>query len=109
MLSETRLKEIEDLWAKGVLPNATTDIAELLAEVRRLQEQLQYEAVCHAEAVKEIEHLNNVISRLASTLKYRCPRTNDVPIPCPNAARSITSDMCASCWAEYLRDKMCRS
>ena len=36
-------------------------IQALLAEVKRLQERLQYEETCHAEAVQEVKRLNRMV------------------------------------------------
>ena len=69
-MTPKQLREIEDAWAqdeifhkdycsyKNVYFSAKTDIQALIAEVRRLQELLDYEKVNHAEAREEVKRLN---------------------------------------------------
>lgn len=50
------------------IANAPTDIQVLLAEVRKLQEKLEYEQTCHAEAVAEVERLNRMVDSACNLL-----------------------------------------
>lgn len=55
--------------------NATTDMQDLIAEVKRLQERLRYEETCHAEAVQEVKRLNRMVA-------LSCKILGDVPGIC---------------------------
>lgn len=66
-MTEQELAEIRQRWLKAAehrcpecnaRPHRESDVVDLLAEVRRLQEKLQYEETCHAEAEEEVRRLN---------------------------------------------------
>ena len=77
-MTEQQLAEIEQRWAKANcddLDCAINDVYILLAEVRRLQERLQYEETCHAEAQEEVRRLNRMVD-------LSCKILGDVPGIC---------------------------
>ena len=62
-MTPEELKEIENL---AVIEDRLFDpcvVIALLAEVRRLQEKLQYEETCHAEAQEEVKRLNMMVDK----------------------------------------------
>ena len=82
------------------IASAPTDIALLLAEVRRLQEKLHYEETCHAEAQEEVRRLNRMVDKAVDYLEHSCcdaPQSFD----CEEINRA-----CRDCWKEYLESEV---
>ena len=63
-MTEQQLNKIEKQWNNADcddLSLVVNHIFALLAEVRKLQEKLQYEETCHAEAQEEVRRLNRMV------------------------------------------------
>ena len=100
-MTPEQLKEIEDRWnSNEVTLQTINDFNLLLAEVRRLQEKLQYEETCHAEAQEEVRRLNRMVDRAIDYLEHNCcdaPQSFD----CEETNRN-----CRDCWKEYLESEV---
>ena len=104
-MSPEQLAEIEARWWNpfrlGDLPkNGLDDVSDLLAEVRKLQEKLQYEETCHVEAQEEVRRLNRIVDRAVDYLEHSCcdaPQSFD--------CEEINRD-CRDCWKEYLESEV---
>ena len=101
-MTEQQLAEIEQRWASNEVTMQTiNDFNLLLAEVRKLQEKLQYEQTCHAEAVAEVERLNRMVDRAIEKLsEFGCVTDAD---PCPGNYVEVG---CAECVRKYLESEV---